>query len=473
MSPSVPQNPWLAQLSPMPRLGGMREVTSAYTVSIHYDRRLYRQDIAGSIAHARMLAKQGIVSDADAEAITKGLREILQEVEDGSFVWRPELEDIHMNVESRLHEKIGDAAGRLHTARSRNDQIALDVRMFVKDAVGEVLSAIHDLRTSLIVQAELNAEVVMPGYTHVQRAQPVLFAHHMLAYFEMLGRDSDRFQQTYERADVLPLGSGALAGLPYPIDREFVAQELEFSRISRNSMDAVADRDFLLDFQSAAAICMMHLSRMAEELVLWSSDEFAFIRISEEYTTGSSIMPQKRNPDFAELARGKTGRVFGSLIALLTLMKGLPLTYNRDMQEDKEGFFDTFDTLLATLTIFADMIAKMHIVPERMREAAQGSYVLATDIADYLVDRGMPFREAHGVVARLSRHAVERGVQFEELTLDEYRSFSTLFDEEVLAISVDSSVAARDVPGGTAFDRVNQAVADAKTQLVSERGGSK
>ena len=315
--------------------------------------------------------------------------------------------------------------------------------------------------------------MVMPGYTHVQRAQPVLFAHHMLAYFEMLGRDSDRFQQTYERADVLPLGSGALAGLPYPIDREFVAQELEFSRISRNSMDAVADRDFLLDFQSAAAICMMHLSRMAEELVLWSSDEFAFIRISEEYTTGSSIMPQKRNPDFAELARGKTGRVFGSLIALLTLMKGLPLTYNRDMQEDKEGFFDTFDTLLATLTIFADMIAKMHIVPERMREAAQGSYVLATDIADYLVDRGMPFREAHGVVARLSRHAVERGVQFEELTLDEYRSFSTLFDEEVLAISVDSSVAARDVPGGTAFDKVNQAVADAKTQLVSERGGSK
>ena len=453
----------------MPRLGGMREVTSAYTVSIHYDRRLYRQDIAGSIAHARMLAKQGIIDDDDATAITNGLQEILQEIEDGSFEWRPELEDIHMNVESRLHEKIGEAAGRLHTARSRNDQIALDMRMFVKDAINEVIDAIHDLRLSLVLQSEANITAVMPGYTHVQRAQPVLFAHHMLAYFEMLGRDADRFRQAYERADVLPLGSGALAGLPYPIDREFVARELGFSRISRNSMDAVADRDFLLDFQSAAAICMMHLSRMAEELVLWSSDEFSFIRLSDEYTTGSSIMPQKRNPDFAELARGKTGRVFGGLMALLTLMKGLPLTYNRDMQEDKEGFFDTFDTLLATLAIFADMIEKMQIVPARMREAAQGSYVLATDIADYLVDKGMPFREAHGVVARLSEYAGGRGVQFEELSLDEYRSFSDLFDEEVLAISVDSSVGARNVPGGTAFSRVKQAVVEAKSQLLSEQ----
>ena len=453
----------------MPRLGGMREVTSAYTVSIHYDRRLYRQDIAGSIAHARMLARQGIIDDDDATAITNGLQEILLEIEDGSFEWRPELEDIHMNVESRLHVKIGEAAGRLHTARSRNDQIALDIRMFAKDAINEVIDAIHDLRSSLILQSEANITAVMPGYTHVQRAQPVLFAHHMLAYFEMLGRDADRFQQAYDRADVLPLGSGALAGLPYPIDREFVARELGFSRISRNSMDAVADRDFLLDFQSAAAICMMHLSRMAEELVLWSSDEFAFVRLSDEYTTGSSIMPQKRNPDFAELARGKTGRVFGGLMALLTLMKGLPLTYNRDMQEDKEGFFDTFDTLLATLTIFADMIEKMQIVPERMREAAQGSYVLATDIADYLVDKGMPFREAHGVVARLSTYAVGRSVQFEELSLDEYRSFSNLFDEEVLAISVDSSVGARDVPGGTAFSRVKQAVVKAKSQLLSEQ----
>ena len=455
----------------MTSLGGLRAVTSAYTVSIHYDRRLYRQDIAGSIVHARMLAKQGIITEEDAAAITQGLREIEREIEEGEFAWRPELEDIHMNVESRLHEKIGDAAGRLHTARSRNDQIALDIRMFVKDAIGEVLAAIRDLRTSLVGQAESNADAVMPGYTHVQRAQPVLFAHHMLAYFEMLGRDAARFRQAFVRADVMPLGSGALAGLPYPIDREFVARELGFSRISRNSMDAVADRDFLLDFQSAAAICMMHISRLAEELVLWSSDEFAFVRISEDYTTGSSIMPQKRNPDFAELARGKTGRVYGGLTALLTLMKGLPLTYNRDMQEDKEGFFDTYDTLLATLQIFADMVAKMSILPDRMREAARGSYVLATDIADYLVNRGMPFREAHGVVARLSRYAVERGVQFEQLSLDEYRQFSALFDENALAISVDSSVAARDVPGGTAFRRIERAVADAKAELEAENDG--
>ena len=452
----------------MTSLGGLRAVTSAYTVSIHYDRRLYRQDIAGSIVHARMLAKQGIITEEDAAAITQGLSEIEREIEEGEFAWRPELEDIHMNVESRLHEKIGDAAGRLHTARSRNDQIALDIRMFVKDAIGEVLAAIRDLRTSVVGQAESNADAVMPGYTHVQRAQPVLFAHHMLAYFEMLGRDAARFRQAFDRADVMPLGSGALAGLPYPIDREFVARELGFSRISRNSMDAVADRDFLLDFQSAAAICMMHISRLAEELVLWSSDEFAFVRISEDYTTGSSIMPQKRNPDFAELARGKTGRVYGGLTSLLTLMKGLPLTYNRDMQEDKEGFFDTYDTLLATLQIFADMVAKMSIVRDRMREAARGSYVLATDIADYLVNRGMPFREAHGVVARLSRYAVERGVQFEQLSLDEYRQFSALFDENALAISVDSSVAARDVPGGTAFRRIERAVADAKAELEAE-----
>ena len=453
----------------MTSLGGMREVSSAYTVSIHYDRRLYRQDIEGSIAHARMLAKQSIISDADANAIVGGLREIRWEIEDGDFAWRPELEDIHMNVESRLHEKIGEVAGRLHTARSRNDQIALDVRMFAKDAISEILSEIRHLRISLVGQADANEGVVMPGYTHVQRAQPVLFAHHMMAYFEMLGRDAERFRQAFERADVMPLGSGALAGLPYPIDREFVARELGFSRISRNSMDAVADRDFLLDFQTAAAICMMHLSRLAEELVLWSSDEFAFVRLSEEYTTGSSIMPQKRNPDFAELARGKTGRVYGSLMALLTLMKGLPLTYNRDMQEDKEGIFDTYDTLLATLKIFADMMAKMQIVPGRMREAAQGSYVLATDIADYLVGRGLPFREAHGVVARLSQYAVERGVQFEQLALEEYQLFSTLFDKEVLGISVDSSVAARNVQGGTALGRVREAITQAKAQLQIER----
>lgn len=446
----------------------MQEVVSAYTVSIHYDRRLYRQDIAGSIAHARMLAKQGIIAVADARAIERGLAEIREEIESGEFPWRPELEDIHMNVERRLFEKIGDSAGKLHTARSRNDQIALDMRMFTMRAIGRVLGAIRALREALVAQADANASVIMPGYTHVQRAQPVLFAHHLLAYFEMLGRDAERFRQAYARADVMPLGSGALAGLPYPLDREFVARELGFSCISRNSMDAVSDRDFLLDFQSAAAVCIMHLSRMAEELVLWSSDEFAFIRLSPEYTTGSSIMPQKRNPDFAELARGKTGRVYGSLMALLTLLKGLPLTYNRDMQEDKEGFFDTYDTLLNTLTIFADMLAKMSVNAERMRAAAEDGFLLATDIADYLVGKGMPFREAHGVVARLSQHAADNSLRLQDMPLADYRRFSALFDEDVFAISAEASVAARDVPGGTAFGRVRDAIACAKAELEAD-----
>ncbi|MCH7787316.1 MAG: argininosuccinate lyase [Chloroflexi bacterium] len=446
----------------------MKEVLSSYTVSIHYDRRLYRQDIAGSIAHARMLAKQEIIANDEAEAIVVGLEDIRGEIEAETFPWRPELEDIHMNIERRLHEKIGDTAGRLHTARSRNDQVALDVRMYTKQTIAQVVDGIHRLRKAFVMLAESNADVVMPGYTHLQRAQPVLFAHHMLAYFEMLGRDRQRFEQAYQRTDVLPLGSGALAGLPYPIDREFVAQQLGFSAISTNSMDAVADRDFLLDFHSAAAILMMHLSRLSEELIIWSTDEFAFVRLSDEYTTGSSIMPQKRNPDFPEIARGKTGRVYGHLFGLLTLLKGLPMTYNRDLQEDKEGFFDTVDTLLTTLDVFADMMPKLSLNPDRMREAAQGSYVLATDIADYLVGKGMPFREAHGVVARLSEHAAKHGKGFDELSLDVYRNFSKLFDEDVLSITVDTSVAARDVPGGTAFAQVKQAIDAAKSALEAE-----
>ena len=448
----------------------MREVLSTYTVSIHYDRRLYRQDIAGSVAHARMLAKQEIIANDEAAKIVRGLEDIRREIESETFPWRPELEDIHMNIERRLHEKIGDTAGRLHTARSRNDQVALDVRMYTREKIDEVIGIVQRLRKALVELAEANAEVIIPGYTHLQRAQPVLFAHHALAYYEMLGRDRQRFAQAYQRADVLPLGSGALAGLPYPIDRDFVARELGFSSVSANSMDAVADRDFLLDFQSAAAICMMHISRLSEELVIWSTDEFAFVRLSDEYTTGSSIMPQKRNPDFAEIARGKTGRVYGNLFGLLTLLKGLPMTYNRDLQEDKEGFFDTVDTLLATLEVFADMMPKLRLNPERMLDAAQGSYVLATDIADYLVERGMPFREAHGVVARLSEYAVERGKRFDELPLETYRGFSDLFERDVLSITVESSVAARDVPGGTSFAQVKQAIDAAKAKLEAEHG---
>ena len=425
---------------------GMREVQSTYTVSIEYDKRLYRQDIAGSIAHARMLARQEIIAAGEVEAIVRGLEEIGQEIEGGEFPWRPSLEDIHMNIERRLFEKIGDTAGRLHTARSRNDQVALDVRMYARERCAEVIVLLRDLRGALVDLASANSGVILPGYTHLQRAQPVLFAHHMLAYFEMFGRDARRFAQARQSADVMPLGSGALAGLPYPIDRQFVADQLGFSRVSANSMDAVSDRDYLLEFQSAAAICMMHVSRMAEELIIWSSEEFGFVRLSDEYTTGSSIMPQKRNPDFAEIARGKTGRVYGNLMAMLTLLKGLPLAYNRDLQEDKEGFFDSADTLTATLAVFADMLPGLRLDRARMLEAANGGYVLATDVADYLVERGMPFREAHGVVARLSNHAAELGRRFDELPLEVYRRFSELFDEDVLKITVETSVGARGRP---------------------------
>ena len=444
---------------------GLREVVSDYTVSLHYDRRLYRQDIAGSIAHARMLSQQEIIATEDSESIVAGLKRVRREIEEGTFPWRTELEDIHMNIERRLFDLIGEPALRLHTARSRNDQVALDMRMFVKEATAEVIAALHNVRSALVSLAEQHPKLPMPGYTHLQRAQPVLFAHHMLAYYEMFSRDAERYSQAYGRADVLPLGSGALAGLPYPIDRYFVADELGFSRISSNSMDAVSDRDFLLDFHSSSAICAMHLSRLAEELVLWSSEEFGFIRMPDEFTTGSSIMPQKRNPDFAEIARGKTGRVYGSLIGLLTTLKGLPLTYNRDMQEDKEGFFDTYDTILATLRIFGDMLSGVSIAEETMRKAAAVGYVLATDIADYLVARGMPFREAYRVVARLSEDAAGRGVGFEELTLDDYRTHSELFGTDIYEITVDSSIAARNVHGGTSQKRVHEAMRQARADL--------
>ena len=448
----------------------MDNVASTYTVSIHYDRRLYRQDIAGSIAHARMLGRQGIISDDEAAAIVGGLKAVRKEIEDGDFPWRAELEDIHMNVERRLFETIGETAGKLHTARSRNDQVAVDVRMYVKEAIGDVLDAIHGLRVALVGLAEANPDAVMPGYTHLQRAQPVLFAHHMLAYFEMLGRDAARFRQARVRADVLPLGSGALAGVPYPVDREFVARELGFAAVSANSMDAVSDRDFLLDFHSASTICAVHLSRMAEELVLWSSDEFGFVRLDDDYTTGSSIMPQKRNPDFAELARGKTGRVFGNLVATLTVLKGLPLTYNRDLQEDKEVLFDTVDTIVPTLRAMAGMLSTMEVRRDRLRAAAQSGYLLATDVADYLAARGMPFREAHGVVARISELAYREGKALAELPLETYREFSPLFDSDVLSITVDTSVAAREMAGGTGPESVRKALSRARADLEADDG---
>lgn len=446
----------------------MKDSLFKYTSSIHYDRRLYKQDIAGSIAHVRMLGRQHIITDDETKVIVSGLEAVLQEIESDNFPWREELEDIHMNVERRLFEKIGDVAGKLHTARSRNDQIALDIRLYAKEEIFNILGSLRILRIELVKKAEENSRVVMPGYTHLQRAQPVLFAHHMLAYFDMLGRDRERFIQAYSRADVMPLGSGALAGVPYPIDRKSVANELGFSEISSNSMDAVSDRDFLIDFQSAAAICIVHLSRLAEEFVIWSSDEFGFVRLAEELTTGSSMMPQKRNPDFAELARGKTGRVLGNLVAILTVFKGLPLTYNRDLQEDKAGFFDTSDLLLSTLDIFTSAISTLQIDEVRMREAAEKGTGLATDVADYLVAKGMPFREAHGIVSRIVAHANDAKKSLRELSLDTYKTFSALFDEEVLSITVDSSVEARDVLGGTAFKRVEYAIAQAKIILEAD-----
>ncbi len=436
-----------------------------YTASIPFDQRLYRQDIAGSIAHARMLAKQGIISDKDAELIVMALASIRDEIEQGSFELRADLEDIHMNIEARLIEKVGDVGRKLHTARSRNDQIALDMRLFVKEAISDTVERLKRLQRALLDLAEANKDVVMPGYTHLQRAQPVLFAHHLLAYFEMLNRDVERFGDCLKRADVLPLGSGALAGVPYPIDREFLAKELGFARVSENSMDAVSDRDFVIEYQAAASLAMMHLSRLAEEIVLWSSQEFGFVELDDAYTTGSSIMPQKKNPDVAELARGKAGRVYGHLMAILTTMKALPLSYNRDMQEDKEGLFDTVDTLLSTLEVFTGMMATIRVKADKTREAAEGGYILATDLADYLVRKGVPFREAHSIVSGLVKYAMEKGKALEELGIKVYKSFSPHFGEDVRSITVEASVKARNVRGGTAPERVKEALARARRSL--------
>ena len=442
-----------------------------YTASLPFDWRLYPYDIAGSIAHAMMLAKQGIISSQEAETIAKGLKSIQKEIERGEFEFRPELEDIHMNIEARLIEKVGEVGGKLRTARSRNDQVALDLRLFARDAISNTLFQLRDFQRAVIGLAEANKEVVIPGYTHLQPAQPVLLAHHLLAYFEMLQRDFDRFGDCLKHTDVMPLGSGALAGVAYKnIDREFLASELGFTQLSQNSMDAVSDRDFVLEYEAAASLCMMHLSRLAEEIILWSSSEFNFIELDEAYATGSSIMPQKKNPDVAELARGKTGRVYGHLMALLTTMKALPLSYNKDMQEDKEGFFDTVDTLLSTLEVFTGMVKTLRVKAENMTRAVEQGYILATDLADYLVKKGETFRTAHDVVGKLVAYAIKKGKSFNELSLTEYKNFSPRFGKDVRSITVASSVAARDIVGGTAPKQVERALAAAKKK-IGARGG--
>jgi argininosuccinate lyase len=444
-----------------------RTVTD-YAASLPFDRRLYKQDIAGSIAHARMLGSRDIIKQTEAKQIIEGLETVRGEIEQEKFVFKNEYEDIHMAVEARLIDLIGDTGRKLHTARSRNDQIATDIRLFTMDAIFDTVAALTRLQAALLDVAEANRKVVIPGYTHLQVAQPVLLAHHLLAYFEMLQRDVERFIDCYERADTLPLGSGALAGVPYAIDREAVAEELGFSCVSANSLDAVSDRDFIIEYEAAAATCMMHLSRLAEEIIVWSSAEFGFIEVDDAYAHGSSIMPQKKNPDVAELARGKTGRVYGSLMALLTTMKGLPLAYNSDLQEDKEGFFDCVDTLLDTLDIFAGMVATLTVRPRRTRQAAGYGYILATDLADYLVGKGAPFRTAHDAVARLVGYAVENKKELKDLTLKEYREFSPLFGEDVKKISLKTSLSARNVPGGTAPRQVAVALRRARKLLETE-----
>ncbi|SFR05137.1 argininosuccinate lyase [Desulfoscipio geothermicus] len=434
--------------------------------SISFDSRLYKYDITGSMAHAGMLGRMGIITREEADTIINGLQEILTDIEAGRVEFSVAAEDIHMNVEQLLIERIGAVGKKLHTARSRNDQVALDVRMYLRDEIDAVRRLLAELIGTLLDLAEQNQDVVMPGYTHLQRAQPVTLAHHLLAYCQMFGRDMDRMRDCRRRVNVMPLGAGALAGTTFPLDREFVARELGFDAVTENSLDAVSDRDFAVEFTAAAALVMMHLSRFCEEIILWSSAEFGFIELDDAYSTGSSMMPQKKNPDVAELIRGKSGRVFGDLTALLTMLKGLPLAYNKDMQEDKEALFDAVDTVKKCLIIFKPMVATMRVKKENMARAARGGFTNATDLADYLVQRGIPFREAHEIVGRTVAYCLERDKSLDDLSLEEFRRFSDAIDEDVYeAISIARCVAARNVTGGPAPEAVQKAIRAARERL--------
>jgi argininosuccinate lyase len=455
---------------PKPWGGRFTEATNQlveeFTASIPYDWRLYPYDIAGSMAHAAMLAKTGIITRQESAKIIKGLEAIRKEIAGGSFTFSVELEDIHMNIEHRLIEKIGPVGGKLHTARSRNDQIALDIRMYLRDEIAALHDLLRSLQRVLVDLADRNRDVVLPGYTHLQRAQPVLLGHHFLAYYEMFERDRARLEDCFRRVNVLPLGAGALAGTVLPIDRAFVAKRLAFTGICENSMDAVSDRDFAVEFAAACATIMMHLSRLSEELVLWSSAEFGFIAISDAFTTGSSIMPQKKNPDVAELTRGKTGRVYGSLVALLTIMKALPLAYNRDMQEDKEPMFDAADTTNRCLSVMTEMLKSISVRTDAMRRAAEDGFITATDLADYLVRKGMPFRKAHEIVGRAVLRAAKLGCGLSGLPLAEYRKLTPLIRSDVFsAISVTTSVSRRTSQGGTSPLNLNSRIAALKKLL--------
>lgn len=435
----------------------------SFTASLSFDRRLAQVDICASIAHARMLGRQRIIPAKDARTIVRGLEAIAREIEGGTFPWRPDLEDIHMNVEARLVEKIGNAGKCLHTARSRNDQVATDLRIYLKDRIRVIDAAIGDLQRVILGKARRHLDVLMPGYTHLQRAQPILFSHHLMAYHEMLTRDRERMRGAFARTDVLPLGAGALAGTSFPIDRAYVAKQLGFSRVSENSLDAVSDRDFAVEFLAAAALIMIHLSRLCEELVLWTTEEFGFVELPDAFCTGSSIMPNKKNPDVPELVRGKTGRVLGDLMALLTVMKGLPLAYNKDLQEDKEPLFDAADTVEASVTILAMLVEKLKPRADRMRAAALRGFLTATDLADHLVTRGVPFREAHRIVGEIVAHCLDRGKDLTDLSVKDLRRFSPRFGpDSVLRISPEDSVSRRRALGGTARPTVRAAIARAE-----------
>ena len=444
----------------------MSELVKRYTASVFFDKRLWKADIQGSLAHADMLCAQGLISADDLAAIQKGMAQITQEIESGAFEWKLDLEDVHLNIEARLTQLVGDAGKRLHTGRSRNDQVATDVRLWLRGEIDEIGVLLTELQKALVDVAEQNADVILPGFTHLQVAQPVAFGHHLLAYVEMFARDAERMTDLRRRVNRLPLGSAALAGTSYPLDRERVARTLGFEAVCQNSLDGVSDRDFAIEFTAAASLLMVHVSRLSEELILWMSQSFGFIDLADRFCTGSSIMPQKKNPDVPELARGKTGRVVGHLMGLITLMKGQPLAYNKDNQEDKEPLFDTVDTLKDTLRIFAEMAAGITVKPEAMERAAKKGYATATDLADYLVKKGLPFRDAHEVVAHAVKDAIAAGVDLSELPLDKLQAYNPAIEQDVYEVlSLRGSLNARNILGGTAPEQVRAQVARHRARL--------
>ncbi|UZD55837.1 argininosuccinate lyase [Caldimonas aquatica] len=445
----------------------MSDLVKRYTASVFFDKRLWKADIQGSLAHAEMLAAQGVISQDDWAAIQRGMAQIREEIESGRFDWKLDLEDVHLNIEARLTQLVGDAGKRLHTGRSRNDQVATDVRLWLREEIDLIDGLLGDLQKALLDLAERHAEVILPGFTHLQVAQPVSFGHHMLAYVEMFARDAERMRDVRKRVNRLPLGAAALAGTSYPLDRERVARTLGMEGICQNSLDAVSDRDFAIEFTAAASLAMVHVSRLSEELILWMSQSFGFIDIADRFCTGSSIMPQKKNPDVPELARGKTGRVVGHLMGLITLMKGQPLAYNKDNQEDKEPLFDTVDTLKDTLRIFAEMVGGITVKPEAMERAALKGYATATDLADYLVKKGLPFRDAHEVVAHAVKDAIARGVDLAELPLATLQGYSAAIEDDVYQVlSLRGSLQARDILGGTAPAQVRAQIARHRARLA-------